>query len=191
MPVPSRPISPEQMAEGRRLYEQTRMPVADIAAMMGIGARTFFTRVRQWGWRRRMSRIPLTDSPRTPADAAPAPPSPSFDAVATPKTTVALAERIERLVERELTAIESVIVRHGLDNEHTEQVERSARVLASLARTLQEVKRLDATDARRKDDNDRGPDDPDVFFQGLLRRLEEFAARDEEPLPGLHGPGGA
>jgi len=189
MPVPPRPISPEQMAEGRRLYEQTRMPVADIAAMMGIAARTFYTRVRTWRWRRRMSRIPLVDPPRTSDDVAPA--SPSFDAVPTSEKTLAIAARIERLVERELTAIEKVIARHGLDNEHTEQVERSARVLASLARTLQEVKRLDANDARRKDDNDRGPDDPDAFFRGLLRRLEEVAARDEEPLPGEPATGGA
>lgn len=180
MPVPPRPVSPEHMAEGRRLYEQTRMPVADIAALLGIAERTFFTRVRKWGWRRRMSRIPYEDPARTPDDAPAAVPAAPAAAAASDKV---VAARIEKLVERELAAIEKIIARHGLDNDHTEQVERSARVLASLTRTLQEVKRLDANDTRRKDDNDRGPADPDEFIRGLLRRIEEVAAREEEPLP--------
>ncbi len=177
MPVPPRPVSPEQFAEGRRLYEQTRMPVADIAAMMGIAERTFFARVRKWGWRRRMSRIPLADPERMPMESAA---SPVSEATADPPSETAdVAARIERMVERELTAIEKTIAQHGLDDERTSQVERRARVLASLSRTLQEVKRLDVKDTRRREDNDRGPADPDEFIRGLLRRIDEVAARTE------------
>ena len=178
MPVPPRPVAPEHMTEGRRLYEQTRMPCADIAALLGIAERTFFTRVRKWGWRRRMSRIPQEDPARAPDEPAPALPAP---ASAAPEST-AIAARIERLVERELTAIEKVIARHGLDQEHTEQVERSARVLASLSRTLQEMKRLEQKDARHKDDNDRGPADPDEFVRDLVRRMDEIVARRTGPV---------
>jgi len=173
MAVPLIPISPEQMAEGRRLYEQTRMPVADIAAMLGISATTFFTRSRAWGWRRRISRIPGEDPARTSDEPA------NGEAA----KTAAMAARIERLVEHELSAIETVIARHGLDDERTEKVERSARVLASLSRTLQEVKRLDAKETRRKEDNDRGPADNNEFVQGLLRRIEEIAARSPTGVP--------
>src|SRR3954464_14545355 len=177
MPIPPRPVSPEQFADGRRLYEQTRRAVADIAAMMGIAERTFFARLRKWGWRRRTSRIPLSDPERKPMEyAAPIPPASAGEP---PSETAAVAARIERLVERELTAIEKTVARYGLDDEGTGEIERRARVLASLSRTLQEMKRLDASDTRRKEDNDRGPADNDEFIRGLLRRIEEVAARHQ------------
>jgi len=68
MPCPPLPISPEIVAEGRRLYEQTSVPVADIAAMTGISIRTFSARARQWGWPRRTDRVPKIEPPRTAAD---------------------------------------------------------------------------------------------------------------------------
>jgi hypothetical protein len=67
MPVPPKYISPETMAEERRLYEHTRVPVHDICALLGISERTFYTRVEQWGWRRRMHRIPRVSSARCAA----------------------------------------------------------------------------------------------------------------------------
>jgi len=173
MAVPLIPISPEQMAEGRRLYEQTRMPVADIAAMLGIAATTLYERSRAWGWRRRINRIPREDPDRASDEPAPG-------EVTT--ANAAIAARIERLVEHELTAIETIIAGHAPDDERTEKVERSARVLASLSRTLQEVKRLDAKATPRKDDNDRPPDDPDEFAQDLVRRMDEFARRHQASL---------
>jgi hypothetical protein len=177
MPVPPRPISPEQFAEGRRLYEQTRMPVDDIARMMGIGTRTFYTRVRSWGWQRRGSRIPRLDPSRSAPEEAPA--SRSQQA----STDLPLAARIERLVEHELAAIEKIMRRRGPDESRSEEMDRSARVLASLARTLQEMKRLDSQDTRHQDENDRGPDDPDEFARELLRQLDEFVARGKKPFP--------
>ena len=178
MPVPPRPVSPEQLAEGRRLYEQTRMPVEDIAAMMGIGTRTFYTRVRAWGWRRRGSRIPLSDPQRSaPQEPLEPPARPSAPHELT------LATRIERLVEQELSSIEKIMRRRGGDESRSDEMDRSARVLASLARTLQEMKRLDADDTRRQDDNDRGPADPDEFARELLRQLDEFVARGKKPIP--------
>ena len=180
MAIPLIPISPEQMAEGRRLYEQTRMPVADIADMLGIAASTFFTRSRAWGWRRRISRIPREDPARTSDEGAPGEAS----------KAAAMAARIERLVEHELSAIETIIARDGPDDERTEKVERSARVLASLSRTLQEVKRLDTRETRRKEDNDRGPADDDEFIRSLVRRIDEVIARRKDQLPGEPAAGG-
>jgi hypothetical protein len=195
MAVPLRPISPTLLAEGRRLYEHTNVAVDDIAALMGIGARTFFTRVRKWGWRRRNLRIPVDGPPpdpevppanaqeiasgsmpvSAPIEASPAPGNPA------PATPVSLAERIQRAVERELAAIEQIVARFRGGSEHTEEAERAARVLASLARTLQEVVRLDAREDARSEDkhdkhDDRGPADPDEFVRELARRMDAFAA---------------
>ena len=59
MATPRIEIAPERIADGRRLYETTLTPVADIAAMMGISRRTLERRIAGWGW-----------TPRAPAPAA-------------------------------------------------------------------------------------------------------------------------
>ena len=43
-------IAPECIADGKRLYELTLTPVADIAATMGISRRTLERRIHEWGW---------------------------------------------------------------------------------------------------------------------------------------------
>jgi transposase-like protein len=170
MPVPPRPVSPEALAEARRLYEETRVPVDDIAALLGIGARTFYTRVRKWGWRRRILRIPQAGPLPAPASAA----EPEGGGAAAPDD-VPTAERVQRVVERELHAVEQIVARLK-PSEQPQEAERIARILASLTRTLQEVARLKATPATPKDrDDDRAPDDPDELVGELVRRMDEFA----------------
>jgi hypothetical protein len=46
-------IAPELVAEGKRLYEQTLTPIADIAAMMGVCRETLNNRSCEWGWKHR------------------------------------------------------------------------------------------------------------------------------------------
>ena len=199
MPVPPRPISPQVMAEGRRLYEETRVAVDDIAAMMGISSRSFFTRVRKWGWRRRIDRIPQLDPPReaadavtgnqpvVPVEAAPLHLASRAEGVSpVPPDSGSLAARIQRAVERELFAIEQIVAKLRPASEHTEEAERAARVLASLARTLQEIAKLDRKPDPAKDDvkdDDRGPDDPDEFLFELARRMDAFSGRRANPVP--------
>jgi hypothetical protein len=88
----------------------------------------------------------------------------------------AVAESIQRTVQREIAAIGSIVASLGPASANTSQAERAARVLATLTRTLQEVLRLAETDAAPDEQtNDRGPDDPDDFLNDLARRMDEFA----------------
>jgi hypothetical protein len=176
MTVPPRPILPDVLAEGRRLYEETRVPVDDIAGLLGIGARTFYTRLRKWGWRRRILRIPQDGPPPPPAVVVAIADVPNDAAApAAAPDTVSVAERIQRAVERELHAVERIVARLK-PSEQPAEAERVARVLASLARTLQEVTRLNeaAVKPSKERDADPVPDDPDELVGELVRRMEEF-----------------
>jgi hypothetical protein len=53
MPPHCKKIAPELVAEGRRLYEQTRVPVPEIAALLGVSGATLQVRITEWGWRPR------------------------------------------------------------------------------------------------------------------------------------------
>ncbi len=46
-------MAPALVAEGRRLYEHTVMPVRDIALKLGISNTTLQNRIDEWGWKRR------------------------------------------------------------------------------------------------------------------------------------------
>jgi hypothetical protein len=102
--------------------------------------------------------------------------------VATEKTQAtpeALAQRIQRVVERQLAAIDRVLGAIGASD--SAEAERSARTLASLARALKEVMRLTAPEeARDADDDDPMPRDLDDFRRELARRLEALAAGGED-----------
>ena len=78
MTVPRRVISPEAVAVARRLYEETNVPMADIAAMLGIGVTTLTGRAKLWEWTPRSRRMPLRPPP-PPAAAVDgeAPPAPA------------------------------------------------------------------------------------------------------------------
>ena len=87
-----------------------------------------------------------------------------------PATGIALVERVTRAVERELSQIEVIVGGHHLKPQQRTEAERRARTLASLARTLTEVRKLRADEHRVKphDDPDRPQD-----LEELRRRLSE------------------
>jgi hypothetical protein len=87
-----------------------------------------------------------------------------------PATGIALVERVTRAVERELSQIEVIVGGHHVKPEQRTEAERRARTLASLARTLTEVRKLRADEHRVKpqDDPDRPRD-----LEELRRRLAE------------------
>ena len=58
MPVPPKPIPSELIASARRLYEETRTPVGEICAMLGLPSSTFYRRVEKWGWAKRLFVMP-------------------------------------------------------------------------------------------------------------------------------------
>ena len=53
MPAHRKEIAPALVAEGRRLYEQTMVPVREIAALCGVSPTTLQDRIVAWGWQRR------------------------------------------------------------------------------------------------------------------------------------------
>lgn len=166
---------PITTVQARRFYEQTNLPIDHICALYGMTRKPFYTRVHKWGWRMRRRGIPKTDPPREPDEIsalAPGQEQPLSE-------IVAIAARIRRAVEQELDAVEKII--RELSPQATEDAERAARTLASLARTLEEVGRLDAQyliPRREENDDDRGPADNDEFLRELARRLDAFAGRN-------------
>jgi hypothetical protein len=85
-------------------------------------------------------------------------------------TGIALVERVTRAVERELSQIEVIVGGSHVNAARRTEAERRARTLASLARTLTEVRKLRADEHRVKpqDDPDRPRD-----LEELRRRLSE------------------
>ena len=172
-------IPPEKIAEGRRRYEQTNEHNEDIAAFLGISPSTFKSRRRQWGWRPRLTHW---FKPPAPAPETTAAEQAVYQSIL--KDAVPEAERIRRTVECELAAIAHILAKLQPGSAHLGEVERSARVLASLTRTLQEVLRLGETNgeaAPAEHADDRPPAEPDEFLRQLARRLDEFARRAQGP----------
>ena len=184
---PTRRLNPISIAEGRRLYEQTNLPVDHIAAMMGMARNALYRRVHMWNWRMRRPTIPPADPPRQ-ADEVFGETTLAQRAGVDLAATAACALRA---VECELDAVTTIL--RQLAPQASEERERAQRMLASLARTLQELARLNLPSAApsEQDVNDRGPADPDEFARLLLRRLDEFAARRVAKLPDDSATGGA
>jgi hypothetical protein len=67
-----------------------------------------------------------------------------------PATGIALVERVTRAVERELSQIEVIVGGSHVNAARRTEAERRARTLASLARTLTEVRKLRADEHRVK-----------------------------------------
>jgi hypothetical protein len=178
MSLPPRSFSRAALADARRRYEETKELVPSIARRLGVGERTMHTNIRKWGWRlRRPSQsAALRGGARASAAAAPASPVPTPD-------VAALAESIQRTVQREVAAIGTIVASLPPASTNTSQAERTARVLATLTRTLQEVLRLTETNAAPDEQTyDRGPDDPDEFVRELARRMDAFAAAAARPV---------
>jgi hypothetical protein len=101
-----------------------------------------------------------------------------------PATGIALVERVTRAVERELSQIEVIVGGSHVNAARRTEAERRARTLASLARTLTEVRKLRADEHRVKpqDDPDR-PRDIEELRRRLAERLGQFV-RGTTDLPG-------
>lgn len=180
MPALRIEIAPERVAEGRRRYENTLVPVDDIAVAMGVSPTTLRNRIKEWGWTRRRNdsrpgsyAIALRAAvPSGPLAAEPALPPPSPDA---PQDRATVAARIQDLVARELTSVERVLAVTWPSD--AGEAERSARTLASIARTLREIAlihRAGETTAPDVIDDDPIPRDIDEFRRELARRIHAF-----------------
>ncbi len=94
-----------------------------------------------------------------------------------PAAGIALIERVTRAVERELSQIEVIVGGHHVRAGQRTEAERRARTLASLARTLTEVRKLRADEHKVKpQDDDDGPRDIEEFRLVLFQKLDRLAA---------------
>ena len=146
-------IAPELIAEAKRLYEQTLAPVDDIAGMLGLSRTTFYKRVSEGGWRGRRAKLgtfqftrALSGSAVVAITAEPAEqPRAEIDAnseLVSPQQRMALALRIQQVVEREMDAIERILA--IIPPSDQIEAEHGARALASVSRMLREIKALTA-----------------------------------------------
>ena len=179
MPPHCKKIAPELVAEGRRLYEQTMVPMREIAALFGVSPTTLQDRIVAWGWQRRRYDTRSVDlviaRHATAKSDAPQDAAPSALPPALPQERAAVAARVQATVERELTAVGRVL--DVLGPSDRDEAERSARTLTSLARTLREVALINRTEeAAAPDDidDDPIPRDIDEFRRELTRRIRNF-----------------
>jgi hypothetical protein len=191
-------FAPDAIERARRLYEDPQASLDAVAAALGTTRRTLASRIGEWGWpqrgadnkarasskgrasnkaraasanrrKRRPRKVRKPSKPRAQQPAA------AVQAGLPAATPQALARRVQRMVERELDAIDKVLSAIGAAD--SAEAERSARTLASLARALKEVMRLAAPDETPEtDDDDPVPRDLDEFRRELARRIDALAA---------------
>jgi hypothetical protein len=182
--APKKEIAPELLAEARRLYEQTPTPVDDIAGMLGLSRASVARRARAGGWQTRrarsatLQRAPAADGGAAAAAEPDEPPRPEIvvgEEPASPQQRMALALRIQRVVEQEMDAVERIL--KAIAPSDQVEAEHGARTLASVSRTLREIRALNvpaqetAPDAA---DDDPIPRDIDEFRRELTRRIRGF-----------------
>jgi len=181
-------IAPELLAEAKRLYELTLAPVDDIAAMMGVSRGLFYRVVRKGGWRGRRAHVGTFEfahalsgtavATLTPTPAPAQQPRAEVGVAAdplSPEQRLAMALRIQRVVEREMDAMERILA--VIQPSDQIEAEHGARTLANVSRALREIKALtDPDEVTPPDDADDDPIplDIDEFRNELARRINEF-----------------
>ncbi|MBX3535333.1 MAG: hypothetical protein KF826_13365 [Xanthobacteraceae bacterium] len=166
-------LPPEKIAEVRKLYEGTNVPVRDLASICGLGVTTFLKRVKLWGWKPRNYRM-------RDYDAAAQRDIESIREIAAPAIAIAenetLIDRVRTAVEREIVAIEAVLARVEGAKLRSTDAERAARTLATLVKTLREVAALQ---------RDEKPEQASGEGEDEFRDLEEFRSELAERLDRL------
>jgi hypothetical protein len=131
---------------------------------------------------------PDPSAPGTATKPKPAPRPPRRSAVerledSPPAAGAVLIERVVSSIERELVQIDAIVGKsHVLKAQRTE-AERRARTLASLARTLTEVRKLRAEEDKLKPQHDDGPEDIDEFRRALSEKLDRLVRESQELYP--------
>jgi len=183
-------FTPELLAEAKRLYEQTLVPVDDIAAMMGVSRALFYRFARKGNWRGRRASVGTFEFARALSGTAvativptPAPAEqPRAEVIVTadplsPQQRLALALRIQCVVEREMDAMERILA--VIQPSDQIEAEQGARTLANVSRALREAKALNEPVSETppdETDDDPIPRDIDEFREALARRIEAFVA---------------
>ncbi|MBY6239739.1 hypothetical protein [Methylosinus sp. Sm6] len=169
MARPSAAPSSAEIEKAKLLYDAGVEPVRKLRDMLGMSDRAFRAFRVENGWPLRESPIKhvAEREPREPAS----------------KPTRSLIARFEEAVEREFARAETALRKGG-----PKSVEQSARVLASLVRSLAELKRMsrDAGPAPRGEEEDESGADASAdepprelaeLREELARRLERLRGR--------------
>lgn len=204
MPMTKRMFTPEQVTEARYLYEQTLVPITDIAALLGVSESTLRSRVKEFGWRKRnphgrsfspeqLLRRKAEAAAKTRAVAEAGAPSGGegapqmadaddrFYGPRVPADRIAMVERLQRMAERELELIDGILATMPAVPADGER-EKTVRTLASLGRTLREMVRLSAPPSQPEpdDDDDTVPCDLDELRRALCEKLEALVAEQQD-----------
>ena len=146
-------------AEARRLYEIDHLSTSAIAAQCGLTRATITRWARDEGWTRK------ADAP--PADE--------------PVDRRALVSRAWRNAERQLRIVEKRLRQHAQDDDSV-PLDESARLIATLVKTLRELAALDRALAEQTDHHgsraphERSdiPRDLDAFYEELAARMDRL-----------------
>jgi hypothetical protein len=159
-------LSQQAIEQAKLLYDAGVAPIAEVRAALRMSDKQFYAFRLAQGWPMRAS--PIKRAPQAPPAAMRRAPSKS------------LIARLEHAVEREFERAEDALRKGG-----PKSMEASARILASLVRSLAELKRMtrDAASAPRDaEEDDSGADEPP-------RRLAELRAELARRLERLGGEG--
>lgn len=182
----SRTPSAARLKRARALYDAGEAPLKTIAAELRIGEDSFRRLRKRQAWPPR----PRTARPPDTCDASASPPAaPEAEAGDERIDRASTRRRLVRAIRREIVRVES-----QLDAVASPGAERRSRILASLAKTLAELRRLDEPkthtrgeagddrqgDASRTEDapgEQPPPRDLAALRQALVDRLEELRGR--------------
>ena len=165
-------LTPERVEEARLIYEAGAVPLDEIAAMLGYTRSGFLAFRRRQGWK---PRRPFNYPEEAAEAGAPMPAGPARSV-----TPDDLIPKIEAALNREFAHIEHAIA-HG----HPRDAEKTAKTMASLVRSLAELKRVQRDAQGHGTHNDAAGEPParDLaeLKAELARRLDRLKrARDAE-----------
>jgi predicted DNA-binding transcriptional regulator AlpA len=175
-------IEPQAVEEARRVYEEGIVPVDEIVAMLGMSRHGFYRFIRDERWQLRRPRTHVLGARRAAmlasADDATEPDEACAPAVRVNRDD--LLDKVEVAVNRELAQAERALANGG-----PRDAEKNAKVLASLARSLSQLKR-EPRGAQATERHDDAADEPpardlDELKAELARRLDRLRrSRDAE-----------
>jgi hypothetical protein len=165
-------IAPSVVADGKRLYETTDTPTRVIAATMDISRGCLNDRIAEWGWQRRRHTKALPAPAANEAEIAQQPALPP--ALEPP---LPFAERLRRVIDAEMQVAERTLKVLGPGS--SAEAERTARILATVSRTVHEIKATaEGRVSTNEADDDPVPVDIDEFRFALAGRIEAFVASE-------------
>jgi hypothetical protein len=172
---PFRAVPPEEIARLKYLYEDTGVPVRDLAHLAGMGISTFMRRIHLWKWKHRRSNI--ADYDRAVAHGLDLRPIVEFTEplMATVETARVLAE-VRSAVETLASRI-SVVLKNAEDVAiRSPDAERAARTLGTVLRVMRELDVAEGVSADAKAEEEFR--DLDAFCAELSRRLDGIRRGD-------------